>query len=65
MYREAADSDYVSPAKKSTMTALKRLYHHSMHDEIVVKKKGMQYDPNVDWITTRTRRQYSSSKSRN
>ncbi|MBI1662172.1 MAG: tyrosine-type recombinase/integrase [Nitrosopumilus sp.] len=37
--------------KKDTLSALKRLYHYSVHDEIADKSKGKEYDPVVSWIT--------------
>jgi site-specific recombinase XerD len=46
-----ADSTYENSVKKDTLTALKRLYHFAMTEEIVIKSKGMEYHPNVSWIT--------------
>ncbi|HET6516870.1 MAG TPA: site-specific integrase [Nitrosopumilaceae archaeon] len=46
-----ADSSYENSVKKDTLTALKRFYHFAVHNEIVVKSKNQEYDPNVAWIT--------------
>lgn len=51
VHMQIADSAYENSVKKDTLTALKRFYHFAVHDEIVVKSKGKEYDPNVAWIT--------------
>ena len=47
----STDTDYENSVKKDTLTALKRLYHYAVHEEIADKTKGKDYDPNVSWIT--------------
>ncbi|RNJ80743.1 MAG: site-specific integrase [Nitrosopumilus sp. B06] len=51
MHREIADSKYANSVKKDTLTALKRIYHFAMHDEIPSGRSGQGYDPAVSWIT--------------
>ena len=51
VHKTIADSAYENSVKKDTLTALKRLYHFAVHDEIVIKAKGIEYDPVVSWIT--------------
>ena len=51
VHKVIADSAYENSVKKDTLTALKRLYHFAVHDEIVIKAKGIEYDPVVSWIT--------------
>ncbi len=46
-----ANAEWENSTKKDTLTALKRLYHYSVHDEIADKAKGKDYDPTVAWIT--------------
>lgn len=51
IHKIIADTDYENSVKKDTLTALKRLYHYAVHEEIADKAKGKDYDPNVSWIT--------------
>ncbi len=51
VYKTIADSSYENSVKKDTTTALKRLYHFTIHDEIAIKSRGIDYDPIVAWIT--------------
>ena len=51
VHKAIADSAYENSVKKDTLTALKRLYHFAIHDEIAIKAKGIEYDPMVSWIT--------------
>lgn len=46
-----ANASWENSTKKDTLTALKRLYHYTVHDEIADKSKGRDYDPTVEWIT--------------
>lgn len=51
IHREIADSKYSNSVKKDTLTALKRIYHFAMHDEIPTSGVGSGYDQMVSWIT--------------
>ena len=51
VHKAIADSAYENSVKKDTLTALKRLYHFAIHDEIAIKAKGIEYDSMVSWIT--------------
>jgi integrase len=51
VHKVIANSAYENSVKKDTLTALKRLYHFAIHDEIAIKAKGIEYDPVVSWIT--------------
>src|SRR4029077_15084044 len=50
VHKVLAESNYENSVKKDTLTALKRLYHYAVHDEMADKSKGKDYDPNVSWI---------------
>jgi integrase/recombinase XerD len=50
VHKVLAESNYENSTKKDTLTALKRLYHYAVHDEMADKSKGKDYDPNVSWI---------------
>ncbi|PJC51259.1 MAG: hypothetical protein CO032_00520 [Nitrosopumilales archaeon CG_4_9_14_0_2_um_filter_34_16] len=51
IHKTIADSNYENSVKKDTLTALKRICHFAVHDEIADKSKGKEYDPLVAWIT--------------
>ena len=51
IHKAIADSNYENSVKKDTLTALKRICHYSIHNEIADKAKGKEYDPVVSWIT--------------
>jgi len=51
VHQKIADSNHANSVKKSTLTALKRLYHFAKHNEIPDQSKGMDYDLTVSWIT--------------
>ena len=47
IHKTIADSDYENSVKKDTLTALKRICHFAIHNEISDKSKGKEYDPLV------------------
>jgi len=51
IHKTIADSDYENSVKKDTLTALKRIIHYALHDEIADNSKGKNYDEIVAWIT--------------
>jgi len=51
IHKVIADSDYENSVKKDTLTALKRICHYALHDEIADNSKGKSYDEIVSWIT--------------
>ena len=51
IHKTIADSDYENSVKKDTLTALKRICHYALHDEIADNSKGKSYDEIVSWIT--------------
>ncbi|SRR5581483_11138441 len=50
IYKAIAEANYQNSVKKDIITALKRLYHFAIHNELADKAKGKDYDPNVAWI---------------
>jgi len=51
VHKTIADSDYENSVKKDTLTALKRICHYAIHDEISDNSKRKNYDAVVSWIT--------------
>ena len=51
IHKTIADSNYENSVKKDTLTALKRICHYALHEDIADKAKGKDYDELVAWIT--------------
>jgi len=51
IHKTIADSNYENSVKKDTLTALKRICHYALHEDIADKAKGKEYDELVAWIT--------------